>query len=335
MARSLAACACALLLCAGALGANPRTRAPASLGFIVDVRESLAHGWAAGTGIVISSDGLVVTNNHVVRDAVSIRATDLANGRTYAAKVLGYSVRSDVAVLRLVGASHLLRAPIAGTPDLSLGAPVTAFGNAMGGGGVPTPVAGEITGGGKSITAYDELGRGERLDGLIETDAEIEPGDSGGPLVDAAGRVIGMNTASSGRFRFTLFVGQAYAIPIDHALAIVEEVLAGRASPSLHVGPTASLGVVVTPPSRRGFGYYGGTKGALVASIDPSAPAARAGLTAGEVITSLGGIAVRSPGALESLLLRRRPGTRVALAWTDEFGQVTRVRIRLVAGPAQ
>src|SRR5436305_11184787 len=172
MARFLAASACALLfcsgLCSGALGANPPVRAPASVGFIVDIRESLVHGWAAGTGIVISSDGLVVTNNHVVRDAVSIRATDLADGRTYAAEVLGYSVDSDIAVLRLVGASGLSTAPVARAPDLSLGAPVTAFGNAMGRGGVPTPVAGQITGGQKSITAYDELGRHERLHGLIE-----------------------------------------------------------------------------------------------------------------------------------------------------------------------
>src|ERR1700730_1917295 len=164
---------------------------------VVDIRTNLAYqgAAAAGTGIVISPNGLVLTNNHVIRGATTIRGTDVRNGRTYKGTVLGYDVAHDVALVQLSGASGLDTATIGGIPKIGDG--VTAFGNAGGVGGTPSAASGSVTGLGRSITASDGE-NSERLAGLIETNAALQPGDSGGPLVDSAGRVVGMETAASG-----------------------------------------------------------------------------------------------------------------------------------------
>src|SRR5262245_35552530 len=175
---------------------------------------------AAGTGIVIGSSGLVLTNNHVIRGATTLRAIDVGNGRTYKATVLGYSVASDVALLQLQNASGLETAEIGGS--VKVGAAVTAYGNGGGDGIEEAGSSGTVRAVGRSITAGDGHGSGERLTGLIQSDVTLEPGDSGGPLVDANGRVVGMNTAASASFRFGggQTSTQAFTIPIARALAI-------------------------------------------------------------------------------------------------------------------
>src|SRR5262249_45372624 len=150
---------------------------------------------AAGTGIVIGSSGLVLTNNHVIRGATTLHAKDVGNGRTYTAKVLGYSVAADVALLQLQNASGLATAQIRGAGKT--GRAVTAYGNGGGAGVDADGAPGKVRATGRSITASDGQGSGERLTGLIQTDVGLEPGDSGGPLVDSNGRVVGMNTAAS------------------------------------------------------------------------------------------------------------------------------------------
>src|SRR5215475_12211614 len=166
---------------------------------LVDVVSTLGYqgAKAAGTGMVLTPNGEVLTNNHVIDGATSVKAVDVGNGRTYAAKVVGYDKSHDVAVLQLQGASGLQ------TVSLSSAAPqdgqkVVALGNAGGKGGAPSVVTGRITGIGQSITAADEgAANPERLTGMIGHNAPIQPGDSGGPLVNRSGEVVGMNTAGS------------------------------------------------------------------------------------------------------------------------------------------
>src|SRR5581483_3163214 len=162
--------------------------------------------------------GLVLTNNHVIKGATKIRVRDVGNGRTYSATVLGYDVSEDIALLKLANASHLPTAPIRRSA-VRVGESVTAIGNAGGVGGRPSSAPGTVTAVGRSITASDGQGGLERLTRLIEIDAALQPGDSGGPLVDAAGKVVGIDTAASVGFRFEDAGGEGYAIPIGQALA--------------------------------------------------------------------------------------------------------------------
>src|SRR5215467_10958676 len=155
---------------------------------LVDINITVGYGQAraAGTGMVLTPDGEVLTNNHVVDGATSISVTDVGNGKTYRARVVGYDVSKDVAVLQLSGASNLQTVTIERSPKVSVGAEVVGVGNAGGRGGSPSYAGGTVTGTGQSITASDDLsGTSERLTGMIETNANIEAGDSGGPLVNA------------------------------------------------------------------------------------------------------------------------------------------------------
>src|SRR6516165_3799247 len=186
---------------------------------------------AAGTGIVLTSDGTVLTNNHVIRGATSIKVTDVGNGRTYTAKVVGYDASKDVAVIKLQYANGLRTAALGDSSSVRTGDSVTALGNAGGKGGTPSVATGRVTSLNQSITASDE-GSGvnaEQLTGLIETNADIQPGDSGGALVNSYGQVIGMNTAASSGAQVQSDSGQAaavqaYAIPIDKAEAIAHQI---------------------------------------------------------------------------------------------------------------
>ena len=163
---------------------------------IVDVNTTLAQGAAAGTGMVISSSGEVLTNNHVIDGATSVTVT-AANGKTYDAKVVGYDATDDVAVLQLQGAPKLPTIT-ASSAKPSVGDPVVALGNALGRGGTPATAPGSVTAVNQTITATDDNGANpETLSNLIQTDAPIQPGDSGGPLVNANGQVVGMDSAGS------------------------------------------------------------------------------------------------------------------------------------------
>jgi S1-C subfamily serine protease len=205
---------------------------------------------AAGTGIVLTSNGTVLTNNHVIRGATSIKVTDVGNGRTYTAKVVGYDATKDVAVIQLQNASGLTTASLGDSSSVRTGDSVTALGNAGGKGGTPSVAAGTVTALNQAITASDE-GSGvnsEQLTGLIETNADIQPGDSGGALVNSYGQVVGMNTAASSGAQVQSDSSQsapvqAYAIPIDNAETIAKQIEAGQGSSTVHIGATAFLGI--------------------------------------------------------------------------------------------
>ncbi len=315
---------------------------------LVDVNSTFTYQQAsgAGTGIVLSSNGIVLTNNHVINGATSITVTDLGNGRTYPATVIGYDAAKDVAVLQLQGASGLQTASIGNSSSARVGLPVVAIGNAGGVGGTPSTAGGSVTALDQSITASDSLdGVAEHLTGMIETNAAIEPGDSGGPLVDASGHVIGLDTAAAAGNQLQASVSQGYAIPINDAMSIARSILAGDSTASIHVGPTAFLGVLIGSSSESanpGAFVFGNSplsqtpqvaSGATVAGVIPGYAAANAGLGTGDVITALNGQAVSSPSVLSTDIASEKPGQSVSLTWTTPAGQTETATVTLTAGP--
>ncbi len=289
---------------------------------------------AAGTGMVLTSTGLVLTNNHVIEGATDIRATDLGDGRTYSARVLGYDRTHDVALLQLADASGLSTVQLADSTQVKLGQTVVAIGNA-GGTGTPSYAAGSIRALDQSITAQDSaVGSAEQLTGLIETDANIQAGESGGPLVDASGHVVGMDTAASTGFQFTNAGAQGYAVPISQAVTLATQIAVGRASSTVHVGATAFLGVEVASTGGS-YGPLGGGSGATIAGVVPGGPAADAGLSRGDTITGVGGHAIGSPTALTTQLLAERPGSHVSVRYVDPTGAAHTTTVHLATGPAQ
>ena len=304
---------------------------------LVDINTNLAlqGGQAAGTGQVLTSDGEILTNNHVIAGATSIKATDIGNGRTYTAKVVGYDQTKDIAVLQLQGASGLQTADLGNSSSTAVGQKVVALGNALGKGGTPSVVAGHITGLNASITAQDEgAATSENLTGLIHHNAPIQPGDSGGPLVNNHGQVVGINTAASSGFQFQSGATQAFAIPVNEAMAIASQIVAGHSSSTVHIGDTGLLGVQITPANNAAANGIQVGSGAAVAGVVSGTPAAQTGLAAGDVITSAGGHPVTSPKALQAALEQFHPGDSVTIGWTDQAGQSHTATVTLINGPA-
>ena len=321
---------------AGALTAAAVARKvdPAVVDINTVVETAQGNGAAAGTGIILTSGGEVLTNNHVVQGAVSVRVTVTALARTYSARVVGADPAADVAVLQIQGAAGLPTASLADSSKLKVGEAVYAFGNALGQGGTPSQSSGRITALDQSITARDNAFGSEQLSGMIQVDAQVAPGDSGGPLADSKGQVIGMITAD----QVAGFGGASsagYAIPTNSALAVVEQIRSGRSGGSIVIGQTGYLGVDVRdldPETAATLGD-GVTSGALVLGVQPGSAAASAGLAPGAVITSVGSSAVGSVSDLEGALHGYRPGQQVRIAWTDQTGMHT-ATVTLGAGPA-
>ncbi|HUZ56868.1 MAG TPA: trypsin-like peptidase domain-containing protein [Streptosporangiaceae bacterium] len=303
---------------------------------LVDIVTTLSYqrAQAAGTGMVLTRSGEVLTNNHVIEGATSVKVTDVGNGRTYRASVVGYDRSHDVAVLQLQGAPGLQTVRTGNSASAAAGQKVTAIGNAGGKGGTPSVVTGRIVSVNAPVTASDGMARTtEKLRGLISHNAPIKPGDSGGPLVSSTGQVIGMNTAGSPGFRLS---GQttAFAIPINHALTIARRIEAGASSATVHIGATGFLGVAVRPASRvRAPGGPAGS-GVVVTAVFAGSPASRAGLAAGDLIVEAGGRRMRSPLELQATLERHHPGDRVSIGWADRGGQRYSATVVLMTGPA-
>jgi S1-C subfamily serine protease len=201
---------------------------------------------AAGTGMVLNSSGLVLTNNHVIENATKISATVLATGHTYPAKVVGYDVTGDIAEIQLQGASGLRTIPIGDSSQVKSGTSVVALGNAEGQSQI-VAAEGRITGLNQSITANDQGGTvtSENLHGMFETDASIVAGDSGGPLSTTAGKVIGMDTAGNSVSFSQQQSTAGFAIPIDTALAVAKQISAGHASSTIVIGYPPFIGIYI------------------------------------------------------------------------------------------
>ena len=310
---------------------------------LVDVISTLglADGTAEGTGMVLTSTGEVLTNNHVVAGATSIKVRDIGNGRTYSAKVVGYSDSDDVAVLRLSGASHLATVSVGNSATVVAGQRIVALGNAEGRDGTPSVVTGTVTSIGATITAVDDSdGVQEHLAGMIQTNANIEPGDSGGPLVNSAGQVVGMDTAAStsnstGYGTTADEVTAAFSIPINRAISLADKIEAGKSSSTVHIGATAFLGVSVESSSSSvgGTGSGQAASGVSIAGVVPNTAAARAGLSAGDSILSVGGHKITSDSDLQSVIEGYHPGDKVRVEWSSEFGQVQAATVTLTTGP--
>lgn len=283
---------------------------------------------AAGTGMVLSSDGEILTNNHVVNGATSITVTVVSTGKTYAATVVGTDARDDIAVIKLKNASGLPTAKLATTAVVKTGDKVTGVGNAGGVGGVPSAATGKVTALNQSITASDEGGaNAEKLTGLIQNDANIVAGDSGGPLYNAGGRIIGINTAGASTNQYSA-QEVSYAIPIRTAVSIADQIEQGKASAKVHIGSTAFLGISVATAST-------GSAGATISDVVAAGPAARAGVVAGDVITSIGGHRVTSATSLSSVMDGYHGGDKLKVEWKTVTGAAKHATITTIAGPAK
>ncbi|WP_084102065.1 S1C family serine protease [Demequina sp. NBRC 110051] len=292
---------------------------------LIDTELGYQSAAAAGTGMVLTSDGLILTNNHVVEGATDITVTIGTTGETYTANLVGTDATEDVAVLQLEGATGLTAVTI-DDDEAGAGDTVTAVGNAEGG-GVLMAADGTITELDSSVTTSAEYGvEGETLDGMIEFAADVVGGDSGGALIDEEGEVVGMTTAASSGLATTI----AYAVPIDQALAIAAQITAGDESGTVTIGYPAMLGVAVGTTGRYA---QAATAGAAVLGVYDDTPAAEAGLVAGDIITAVDGVAITDADGLTAALADLDPGDAVGLTWSDATGATSTATVTLTQGP--
>jgi S1-C subfamily serine protease len=316
---------------------------------VVDIDSTLQYNQddAEGTGMVISSSGLVLTNNHVIDEATSISVTEVTTGKSYPAKVVGFDASDDVAVLQMEAqgggsVSGLTTVNLGNSSKVQLGDAVLAIGNAQGKGGLPATAEGIINATDRNITASDSgTGSTENLTGMLQTNAPIQEGDSGGPLVNSSAQVVGMDTAanSSGGFE-----GQSattgFAIPINHAISLAKQITSGDASATVHIGEAGFIGIG-TCASNSGNGTGSGSgagtggasgagtgsgssspsvKGAYVCQVYQNTPAFSAGLQEGDVITAVNGTSITSANALSTYLFSKHPGDKLTITYTDQSG---------------
>ncbi len=297
-------------------------------------------GRAAGTGMILTSNGEILTNNHVVQGADTITVSIPGHGR-HLASVIGTVPTRDVALLKVSGLSHLPTVHLADSSTAVVGTPVVAIGNALGLGGSPTVTTGAITATGRTITASDSTGaHQETLHGLLQLDAEIVPGNSGGPLVNANAQVVGMDTAALSSGTVSASVG--FAIPSNTLRTISGQLQHHKALTGYIYGRQAFLGVEVVDSSQvsgssgtsgspfgsgTGLGPIAttpnGVAGVVVAAVDPGSGAAKAGLVSGDVITAVDGTATTTTQALSKLIQAHQPGQVLSLTVSTQTGTGT------------
>ena len=266
-----------------------------------------------GSGFIVSEDGVILTNDHVVRDSERIMVT-LPDGRDFEAQLLGADQLTDVAVLRIQG-NDIPVAPVGTSERLLIGEWSLAIGNPFGNlfsNSEPSVTAGVISGTGRHIIPDDE----DRVVylGMIQTDASINPGNSGGPLVNSVGEVIGVNSSIFSRSGGS--EGLGFAIPIDRAIRVANELIAfGEVK-------RAWLGFEVDPGDED---IWGRTHGVAVSSVSPSSPAARAQISRGDRVVTANGRALRTLLDFESLMLDLEEGESIALGIDGRQGPVTLV----------
>ena len=343
---------------------------------LVDITSTLKYDseTAEGTGMIISSKGLVLTNNHVIDGATVVRATlvDPASNtsQSYTAQVVGYDATDDVALLRLVGASGLPTETFGNSSQVSLGTPVLALGNAEGQGRA-RPAAGIINALNRSIQASDQgSNTTEDLNHMLQTNAPIQQGDSGGALANNAGQVIGMitaaNTSTSSQVGSSGTLG--FAIPINSALAIARQIASGQRSATVYIGMPGFLGVEVATSSSSnpqqqaadeaqadGRQTSGGgsscqttnqqagvpahvapiAAGALILGVLCDTAAQSAGMVPGDVITSVAGQPITTPDSLTTITARYHPNDVVSVIWVSLDGVEHTTRMMLGAGPVR
>ncbi len=283
---------------------------------VVLINTTLTDGEAAGTGLVLDSSGIVLTNYHVVEGSTSVKVTIASDGRTYDATVVGHNQKADIAVLQLDGASDLATVNLDDDAEPAVSDAVTAVGNAQGQGYLSAS-AGSVVALDQSISTRSEGSvAGENLTGLIETNAYVVGGYSGGALLDAEGEVVGITTAASSGG-----VTESYAVPIDDALTVADAIESGQEGDGVEIGPSAYLGIGIAGDNLQ------------IASVETGSAAAAAGLAAGDTLTALDGTALSSYDVLHSTLAGHAPGDQVSIGWTDTSGQSHTATVTLGTSP--
>ncbi len=292
-------------------------------------------GSAAGTGIILTSTGEVLTNNHVVSGSTSITVTIANHSGTYRAHVVGVDPTKDVALIQVEGVAGLPTATLADSSTVQVGEPIVTFGNALGQGGLPSVTEGSIVALDQSLTASDGTSS-EQLTGMMQIDASISPGDSGGPIVNSAGQVIGMITAGQSTGRVSTATTVGFAIPTNNALPVVNQIRSGQASSEVIIGPVGYLGIQVTNLTAGTAAQLGlsSTSGALVTGVVSGSPAEGAGIGRYAVITAAAGTTVDSSATLGMALHSHKPGDIVSVTWVYAGGSQHTASITLTSGPA-
>jgi S1-C subfamily serine protease len=273
-------------------------------GTTVDARGRIRQGQGAGSGMIIEPDGLVLTNAHVIDGATSI-SVSLADGSRRPADLLGSLPDEDVALVRIRDGGTFDVVELGSSADMQVGDHVVAVGNALNLGESPTVTTGILSATGRTVGAEN----GVTLDQLLQTDAAINPGNSGGPLVDAAGRVIGVNTAIAGGAE-----NIGFALSIDAVKPLIEDLKGGGGQ----VRGRAALGVstldvdAVDPGVVARLGIEG-DEGAFVVTVLPGSGAERAGIEAGDVIVAVDGERTPSAASLTEAIAGLEPGDDVAI----------------------
>ena len=289
---------------------------------IVDINTVVGSAQAAGTGMILNSNGEILTNNHVVDRSTSIQVTIAGRAQPVAAHVIGTDRRADIAVIQVDGLSGLPTVSFASSSSVNVGDPIVALGNALGQGGAPEVSQGSVTALDQTITASEGGGKSEQLGGMIQSDATIYPGDSGGPLVNSSGQVVGMITAGDVQGFRSSASNVNYAIASDTILSVVNQIRSGQASADIIYGQTGYIGVSVQNIDAGVVAQLGlkVSSGALVAGVQSGSPAAGVGITRYSVITAIGGIQVTSIDDLGNALLAHKPGERVLVKWVSQGG---------------
>jgi S1-C subfamily serine protease len=286
-------------------------------------------GRGVGTGFVIRSDGIVVTNFHVVEHAQRITViTPPPDSTRYTARVIGGDHNADLAVLK-IQASGLHTVPLGNSGRLELGERVVALGYALALPGGPTVTSGIVSALGRTIQAQDPncdtCKNGMRTyTGVVQTDAAINPGNSGGPLVNLAGQVVGINTAGANQAE-----NIGFAIATNAARPIIDDAATNPSAPVAYLGVSTQD---VSPSLALQFGLPV-QSGALVLDVVPGGPADRAGIRQGDVIVGLDGKDVTDSTSLRELLLSHQPGERVAVGVVTQGGQKKTITATLGVNP--
>ncbi|MFC6344115.1 S1C family serine protease, partial [Nocardioides hankookensis] len=289
---------------------------------VVLINTETTAGEAAGSGLVLDSSGIVLTNYHVVEGSTSVKVTIASTGDTYDATVIGHDQQADVALLQLDGASGLQTVKLDDDGDPAVGDEVTAVGNAQGQGYLSAST-GSVVDVDQSIDTQSEgTVDGEHLTGLIETNAYVVGGYSGGALLDDEGEVVGITTAASSGG-----VAQSYAVPIEDALQVAQQIEDGTDGDGVQVGASAYLGIAISQDAT------GTTGGVQVGQVQSGGAAAQAGIEAGATITGIDGTAITSYDVLKSTLATYQPGDSVTLRWTDTSGSAHSAQVTLGESP--
>jgi S1-C subfamily serine protease len=292
---------------------------------VVDINTVVGSGRAAGTGMIITSSGLVLTNNHVVDGSTTISVTIAGRSQAYTAHVVGVNPSADVAVIQIEGVSGLPTITFTSSSTLRVGDAVVAIGNALGQGGTPDVSQGSITALDQTITASSGGSKAERLTGMIQTDATIYPGDSGGPLLNSAGQVVGMITAGQVQGFRSSASNINYAIASDTILTIVNQIRSRSTNPAIIYGQVGYIGVSAQTLDAATSAQLGlnVSSGALVRAVVAGSPADGAGIARNAVITSVGGSQVTTIDNLGTAIRAHKPGEKVSVSWVNQSGTHT------------